>query len=302
MLESQAHDSLAGCVSDTVANDIKHRLKEANEICDSIENTVMKQLSDFLNLSQNEVLVVNASSNHFVGQKKVTVLAATPNVVFEDMDSRIISSQYVESREDVLEETSSGNRFITEPGYYILELEITCELPGVGYRVFSLKESSNSQALATISKNEITGKHITIQYDGQRINIIHGNQKSSDFIQLIDEGNAGDTYDFSPQVNSEPISLRFNDCLCLADSNRQQMILSGTVQLPYTLDDRLNYKQGKQFEYQLKLTLSADDEITGEIQFVNKILNHRVRLQLATLDVIDAVKASIPYGFIERKK
>lgn len=301
LLESQAHDSLAGCVSDTVANDIKHRLKEANEICDSIENTVMKQLSDFLNLSQNEVLVVNASSNHFVGQKKVTVLAATPNVVFEDMDSRIISSQYVESREDVLEETSSGNRFITEPGYYILELEITCELPGVGYRVFSLKESSNSQALATISKNEITGKHITIQYDGQRINIIHGNQKSSDFIQLIDEGNAGDTYDFSPQVNSEPISLRFNDCLCLADSNRQQMILSGTVQLPYTLDDRLNYKQGKQFEYQLKLTLSADDEITGEIQFVNKILNHRVRLQLATLDVIDAVKASIPYGFIERK-
>ena len=40
LFECQAHDSLAGCVSDSVAQDISHRLKEISEICASIENLI----------------------------------------------------------------------------------------------------------------------------------------------------------------------------------------------------------------------------------------------------------------------
>ncbi|CCQ19754.1 Mannosylglycerate hydrolase [Listeria monocytogenes] len=42
---------LAGCVSDPVAEDILHRMKEADELCDSIENTIVKKIADDLSLA-----------------------------------------------------------------------------------------------------------------------------------------------------------------------------------------------------------------------------------------------------------
>ena len=34
-------------------------------------------------------------------------------------DSAVISMDYVPSRQNIMEETPAGNRFIEEPGYYI---------------------------------------------------------------------------------------------------------------------------------------------------------------------------------------
>ncbi len=301
LLESQAHDSLAGCVSDTVADDIRHRLKEANEICDSIENTIMKQLSDHLDLTSYEILVVNPSSNHFDGTKTVTILSAKPNVVFEKVESRVVSSEYVKSRENILEETPAGNRYITEAGYYILTVEVKCELPGLGYRVFSFKESDKEPQIISDYNNEITGGKVSIQFDGEKVNIKDGDITIHDFIRLIDEGNEGDTYDFSPQKGTSPITLSFNRCVCERDNEEQRMILNGQVSLPYTLEERLNNKYNQLFEYKLTLAISANDEIRGKVEFVNTILNHRMRLQLATSETIKSAKAGVPYGFIERK-
>ncbi|CCQ22892.1 Mannosylglycerate hydrolase [Listeria monocytogenes N53-1] len=39
------------CVSDPVAEDILHRMKEADELCDSIENTIVKKIADDLSLA-----------------------------------------------------------------------------------------------------------------------------------------------------------------------------------------------------------------------------------------------------------
>lgn len=57
ILQNQAHDSIGGCVSDNVAEDIFHRIKEANEIADGIENLIVKRMADALKLKSNEVLV-----------------------------------------------------------------------------------------------------------------------------------------------------------------------------------------------------------------------------------------------------
>lgn len=64
LLEAQAHDSLAGCVSDPVANDIRHRVKEADEICISIENIILKELAELLSLKQTEVLLINPTPKY----------------------------------------------------------------------------------------------------------------------------------------------------------------------------------------------------------------------------------------------
>ena len=69
LFECQAHDSLAGCVSDSVAQDIAHRLKEVSEICDSIENLVLKRVSEGLQLTDQQFLILNTSVTPFKGKK-----------------------------------------------------------------------------------------------------------------------------------------------------------------------------------------------------------------------------------------
>ncbi|MCO4859981.1 hypothetical protein MKD49_26120, partial [Herbaspirillum sp. WGmk3] len=71
ILQNQAHDSIGGCVSDNVAVDIFHRIKEANEIADGIENLIVKRMADALKLKSNEVLVFNTTTENYSGSKIV---------------------------------------------------------------------------------------------------------------------------------------------------------------------------------------------------------------------------------------
>jgi alpha-mannosidase len=301
LLESQAHDSLAGCVSDSVAEDIKHRLKEAQEICDSIENTIMKQLTDYLELEPHEVLVVNPSPKPFDGIKKVTILSSTNKICFTGADSVVVKQKYVDSRENILEETPAGNRFITEPGYYILTVELTCELPGLGYKVFSFEECLESTERINLTDQQIKGTQVALTFTDGKVDLNYRGRIFSDFLSLTDEANAGDTYDFSPLAEVQMESLIFDHCECWKEPQQEKMILNGRVKLPRSLTDRKAKRYNQEFAYQVQLTITIDDEIRGKISFKNSLLNHRIRLQINNNQAFTHALAGMPFGFLTRE-
>ncbi|MGG5372584.1 alpha-mannosidase [Enterococcus sp. AZ196] len=301
LLESQAHDSLAGCVSDSVAEDIKHRLKEAQEICDSIENTILKQLADYLALNQNEILVVNTSPNRFKGTKTVTVLSSKPNVQFLTAESVVVQQEFVASRENILEETPAGNRYITEPGYYILTVELTCELPGLGYKVFAFEETENELKRYVGKESKISSKELSVEFMDGMVNLNFQGTVFKDFLSLVEEGNAGDTYDFSPIKDRVEETLRFDHCECLIEERQQKMILQGQMKLPKTMTDREAGQYNTTFSYQMTLTLKKEGQLSGSITFKNAVMNHRVRLQLRGLQDFVKAEAGLPFGMITRE-
>lgn len=301
LLEAQAHDSLAGCVSDPVAEDIRHRLKEADEICISIENIILKELAEQLSLKQTEVLLINPTPKHFKGIKTVKLLSKKANVRFYDNESEVIHTEYIAPREGILEETPGGNRYIKEQGYYILTVRLNCELPGLGYQVFSFEEIDDEKKMKSLTNTKIKGKDVTLEFHNQSVDLHKQDYTIQDFICLTEEGNAGDTYDFSPLEGSEVFNLRFHDCHCYQRKNDQIMILHGSCQLPVTLEDRKLKKYDQTFTYQIMLSIDKNDQISGTINFLNNVDNHRLRLQLKTREVIKHAKAGVPYGFINRK-
>ncbi len=201
LLEGQAHDSLAGCVTDTVTDDILHRIREANEICDSIENTIVKKISEGLKLSKNNILVFNTEAKRFNGYKEIQVVSDSKNIYFKDnLDATIIEETYVKPRKNVLEETPAGNVFIEEPGYYILKVRINVQLPALGYKVVSF-ELSDKEMVSLDKSNDtfISNDNYKIIYEDGRLNLqLKDGTYISNFLTLKDSGNAGDTYDFSP--------------------------------------------------------------------------------------------------------
>ncbi|GCF94624.1 glycosyl hydrolase [Enterococcus florum] len=302
LLECQAHDSLAGCVSDAVAEDIAHRLKEAGEICDSIENIVLKRISESLALTDKEFLVMNPSPTVFSGEKTVTLLSKTQEIEVAGCASVVLAAEYVDSRENILEETPAGNRFITEPGYYKLTVQFTCELPGLGYKVFAFEEVEKAaDRFIPVKDQQITVGDYQIRFENQALIYQDSERRISNFLSFMDDGNAGDTYDFSPVSNDQPIELTFQECRCESAKQISRMTVSGVAKLPCDLSERMQQQKTTEFAYQLELELNQKGEIKGTLHFENSVLNHRIRLKLNVGQQIDKALSAIPYGFITKQ-
>nr|UWI49559.1 alpha-mannosidase [Clostridioides difficile] len=305
LLEGQAHDSLAGCVTDTVTDDILHRIREANEICDSIENTIVKKISEGLKLSQNDILVFNTEAKTFNGYKEIQVVSDSKNIYFkENLDATIIEETYIQPRENVLEETPAGNIFIEEPGYYILKVRINIQLPALGYKVISF-EISNKEMLSLSESNDTfisNDKYKVIYKEGSLDLQLEDGTYISNFLTLKDSGNAGDTYDFSPLQDDEEIELLFNSVSAQKALGYEKIVVEGTTLLPLTLEDRKDKNLNGKLNVKVSIVLSKENPLMEvKLHVNNTIYNHRLRVHVKT-DINDNKNiASLPFGYITRE-
>ncbi len=308
ILEGQAHDSLAGCVSDAVADDIMHRMKEAEEIADSIENTIKKKIADDLELNDKQILIFNTELHRFKGYKDVIIASKNKYIYFPNVeDACIVNEVYVPSRKNILEETSAGNRYIEEEGYYLLTVRLKVELPSLGYTVISFEEVNSimkqRQLIEDNQSNFIGNDYYHISFDNQELILKHSNGKIvRNFIILEDEANAGDTYDFSPLQNDVAIPLVFEEANVEKSLNFEKMIIKGYYDLPLDLEHR--YKRNKTGKLDIKLSIELnkfDELIHCNLEVNNQIYSHRLRLKINTGILSEENIASLPFGYIKRK-
>jgi len=296
LFECQAHDSLAGCVSDSVSQDIAHRLKEVSEICDSIENLVLKRISEGLQLTDQQFLILNTSVTPFKGKKVVKLISKVKQIEVLGHDSAVISLDYVPSRQNIMEETPAGNRFIEEPGYYILQVAVDCSFAGLGYQVFDFVEQTTTGLPDMTPRTMISKGNYSLTFEEGQLAFSDGHHTIKDFLTIMDDSNAGDTYDYSPIPNDHPFSLPFDSC----KGDEETLILEGKLALPYTLAERIAGQTTKIFAYQLTLKLTEQGEVQGSLSFRNSVLNHRIRIKTKLNQSIEKVVSAIQFGYLEK--
>jgi len=300
LLESQAHDSMAGSVTDPVERDIMHRLNEGIQIADDIVNTVENLIAKKIGLASNQVLVFNTEAHKFNGYKVIELLTSSNNPKLDECVTEVISQKYVEPREDVLMQDESGDHYIQEPGYYISKVLVKVALPALGFKVFKVLDSQSDTKLVD-SKKIISNNDFSIEFIDGKINIQYHDVKLNDAVLVEDVANDGDTYDFSPLRDSKKFMLHFEDCESEIHTNFSKMTLSGKQELPESQVQSKYNGNNKMVDYTLEiLLLSDDDRIRFNFRFNNKVLDHRVRIGIKTGIQIDYNVASVPFGFMER--
>ncbi|MFT4186519.1 MAG: hypothetical protein QM613_04730 [Micrococcaceae bacterium] len=300
MLANQAHDSLGGCVADNVAVDIHQRAREAYEIAKGIENLITKRMADALELTANQVLVVNTDPTKYIGKKLLHVVSHSKNIAFEGSEkSVLVSEKFYPARDGVQRISPAGYDTITEKPYYELSVEIDVEIPAFGYKVIEFTEVARPLATPeTKEKQKISNDHYTLAFeDGKVILFGKDGREYEDFIRLTDIGNAGDTYDFSP-IGTE-IELDFSGAYVRQDDFKQTLIIEGKAELPVGLNDRYARSGNtKEITYSLHLTLDDSETIEGKVHIDNQVFSHRMRLQIRTPDIEGNSIAQIQNGFI----
>ncbi len=306
MLETQAHDGMGGCVSDNVAVDILHRMKEADEIADGIENIITKRLSEKIGLKENELLVFNTLPAAWHGIKKVQVVAASKNIRLAGCeDTMVLDADYYPPRDHVRIVSSEGERYITEPAYYKITLQSRMDLPAMGYKVISFEENDTIEysELQETSDTSIANEYYTLAFADNQLDLTTGFGKSiKNFIEFEDCANDGDTYDFSPLAGDTPIILKLDTCKVLKTSSAEEMVLTGIFALPAATADRLKEDgQTGSLGITLRLTLfKGIDRIDVKCRIDNQILSHRLRVVVHTDINARETIASLPFGYIRR--
>ena len=210
VLECQAHDSMGGSVTDNVAIDIEHRFKQANELIDGIENLIKYKLAEILQLNDHQLLLFNPDVHSFEGAKTFSVFSATPNVQFSGMSAQeLLKRQLTPARPHAQERTATGIKEITEPEYYELTYRAQLKLPALGYKVFDFVETTNDTSLTAMSNQTVVGSGLTVTLNAGAISVVTGSDHPYQ-IQLVECGNDGDTYDFSPLSNDSERVLCFD--------------------------------------------------------------------------------------------
>ena len=303
LLECQPHDTLGGSISDNVTQDVEHRFKECFEIAQGIENYIKKRIAQRLKLEPNEILVFNTELVKFKGTKKITFLTRTKNISFDSKyNARIVAEEYTPSRDNIMQQTSKGFEFATEPAYYKLDALIDIELPSLGYKVIKFEESTKNMAELKVQTGEtIFNQDTEIAYLNGQFNIKdkRNNRSIANIIEFWDSGNDGDTYDYSPLRGDKEVKLPLTGTLRKYVANGiQKLILSGSWSLPYDLEDRLDNGKHVDVPYQLTISLiESNSEVDFKLRVTNNILSHRLRMMVNVGDKTSQTLAQIQGGF-----
>ena len=306
LLENQAHDSMGGCVSDNVAEDIFHRIKEAREVADGIENLVEKRIADNLGLGQYDVLVFNTDPVPFHGEKTVHVVTRTKNITFPGSPVAVIEHErYYPAREHVNRVTATGTEEITEPAYYELDVRVSVDVPALGYTVLTFADADSAlEEPVEVSGAEVSNEFYTLSFAAGALEVktVDG-EIFEDFVTLTDIGNDGDTYDFSPLKGTSEDELRFSAASVRTESSRSTLVLECAAELPFDREDRLGDGRRESVAYRLELTLAkGSDVIEAKAVIDNQVLSHRMRLKVHTGRVFTESIGQIQNGFVRRTR
>ena len=302
IMEGQAHDGMAGCITDDVAEDVLYRMKQAKEICDGLENLVKKRIAEGLQLSEDEVIIFNTLPYKYEGYKIVDYLSKTKNDSLSGVrEFTILDITEFEGKENILIEAPEGNYFINEDGYFKITALIKTELPAMGYKIFKI-ENKKEDIIKASEELEIKNKNYKIFVKGESLYIeLKDGKIIKDFITFEDCGNDGDTYDFSPLRKDSPINFSVVDGLKYEEKNIGILELQGKVLLPESLEDRVDKKDLKEYKVKLKLMLLKDEElIQAKLIVDNTVKSHRLRVAIKSDIYSKESIASIPFGYVRR--
>lgn len=332
LFEGQAHDSIVGCVSDSVALDILNRGKKVLEIGKAASNYIKKEFAAGIGLKEHEIVVFNTDPFPFEGYKEVEIITHYESVKLDGAGScSVVRTEKRQGCPNALVETPEGNHYEKEQDYYIHRLLVKVSLPSFGYRVFSFSEAPKEEKGAedfstgsvsieggryrisySLPSKESQNSGHTLQGNGS-VTLYDGETIIPDFISLTDMGNDGDTYDFSPLPDETEIRLSMNGARVRKLENVQIMEIDCTQELPYDLHDRkalMKQDHGggngnkKRCRAKIAISLRDDDLIYVSVHFDNQVLSHRLRLKVrgkAGSEALKSTIAAVPGGTSVRK-
>jgi len=265
LLQNQAHDGICGCSTDLVHKENETRYEKVLQIAD----TIIKELNFEIGLNP---LITNLSHDYFNGIVK-----------FE-------STEMLSTKDFQLISTRKG--FENEILYDTQKIPVTEDYKNIYTYLTEVENKAPSKLLTPKSKVNIgilskTDLKITdTKIENSKISLVVKNGKIivkdkiseetyTDFINLVDFKDDGDTYNFGPVVGDKGVK---------AEIVSSKVSQKGALQCTLTLKLKINTTN-----LNAEISLKKNSKFVNfKIDWTNKVRNHLLQAQFNLKDPVDS--------------
>lgn len=310
-MKSHAHDSIGGCNSDRVNAMVKNRLESGLEMANQLIDLNMKMLAEGITAQQDgkKIIIFNARPQRSHGLVELTIF--TP-----EQDFRVVDSEGKECRWQIVEESSQDMSIIvqelsnsTETTWYrkcLLLLEVA-DISACGYQTFYLQEGVRAgflQQTQPVVKLENEWLRLEADKKGSlTLTDKRSQQIYPHILQLVDGGDAGDNYNYSPPfedwlINSDEFLTSLHG---VQGPLQSSMTLNWQMEVPQNLAARQERCANAELDITMIVTLAhCNAWLDVQVSVNNTVCDHRLQVLLPTGVTQHVHFADQPFGLIER--
>lgn len=313
IVENHAHDSICCCCTDAIHDEIMMRMIYA----DQLANYLIKEKFDALNnrinynLSLGRPIVLFST---YLGKREdyveVDVYVKDENFIIQDVSGNNIPYECVSKEMFNLKDTKVSFTPIPDDIYTKMKIRAKIEMEGLGYKTVYLKEGITQikevkeYAKGNTLENDLI--HLTVEKNGTWTiqDKISGVKYSNQHI-FVDDGNAGDEYDYSPSFNDEQFTTlnRLESIEVLENTTMQ-----GSLKLVYKLNTPITTSN----ECRSKVTMDTVIDVIVSVKegkkqidvkttITNEAENHRIQVYFDGNKLFKTNIADVQLGEIVRE-
>lgn len=297
---THAHDSIGGCNSDSVNQDIKQRLLQVKEIVDTQIELYMRLIS-LAGKNSNENIITMYNCLPYKREKERVEL----EFITRTSDFKI----FLDNKEvDYLlleQEITDAGLIDRQVAARLLDIKVfksrvsfvVDSIDGLEVKYLTYKEGENYALLNKITKeNSIENSLYKLEIKDNKLNLFNKTTKEylEDVFYIETSGDGGDSYDYSPPYtdivfNSKNSTIK--NIKTLKGKDEEILFYTLEFNLPKNQNSRDNNKIDTTVEFLVEISLNNSELVNVKINHRNSVEDTRFRAVLNTQIKTDRVES-----------
>ncbi|MDD3012143.1 MAG: glycoside hydrolase family 38 C-terminal domain-containing protein [Candidatus Gastranaerophilales bacterium] len=300
LLQNHPHDSICGCSTDEVHDEMIPRFNQVNQISDWLTGFCLNRLSQ--KVKKGDLIVYNSSDAAYSGVIKIKTSENLPQNVM---------SQYLgsvnEFPQEILYDTERApvQEDIKEYKEYLIWAEDIKP-----FSIHVIKKDYEYKKHPTIVETEsrfIKNSRIRLEVNDDGTLKLTDSDIGKTFDNLhifCDLADNGDTYNYSPVINDQPIKASLLKTEVIENGNLRGILrLIYEIKIPESLDKVKKIRSEKVLTHNINvdITVYADSRrVEFNASWENLSCDHILQIRFRFLDMVSKTFAENNFGIIER--
>ncbi len=293
LIKNHAHDSIYGCSTDKVDNEVMTRFEKVNSISEGIIKRTIRDLT-----SQNgKIAVINLSNYNYNGIVKY---------ISDKTPPKWMNAVKIKSTKGFTDEKLYNINQIPTTEDYTTINEYIIDVKNLS--PFSLtqikKDNICNDRFLKVSNTSIENKYIKAEVQNSKIIIFDkiNSEEYNDFINIIDKADIGDSYNFGPLKGDRPITANLKN-FRIKNKNNKIAILSLFYEIKIPVNSTKKNRSIKTYLHKIKLDLILYNQskyIEFNSEWENRSKNHILQIKFNLKEKIFKTLNEDLYGTTER--
>ncbi|WP_423188338.1 hypothetical protein ACO1PF_06900 [Alkalibacterium sp. f15] len=296
---THAHDSIGGCNSDKVNQDIKQRLLNAKEMVDTQIELHLRLLTMGNKESEKTIVVVNPipeQQKDAIVEYEMLTRSEGFNILDEEGEALAYSIVSQQKEDAGLIDRQVAARLQDITVYRTKVILPIGKIEGLSVRYFTYEEKNEAVLPEKTTQNSIANQFGQLYIENNQLNYkdLATDTEYSNVLSIENSGDAGDSYDYSPPANDWIINTQGEGemtATVIEQTHYQEMQIDWDLTVPENHELREQKDANKIVSFKVKLRMYAEDsKVYVTVDHTNKTKDNRYRVVLKTGMISDEVK------------